>query len=70
MSLSALGRHGNSSPSGSPPTAPCPLALIVSPVAPSTSTRAGMPSTSNRVESAVLRLSPGGMASHGIVAKY
>ena len=58
----ALGaaRQGNPRPSGSPPTAPRPSALIVSPVAPSINTRVGMPSTSNRVESAALRLSPGG----------
>eukprot|EP00964_Phaeocystis_antarctica_P113250 scaffold77315_cov72-Phaeocystis_antarctica.AAC.2 len=47
-----------------------PFALISSPVAPSSSTRVGIPSTSYRFESASLRLSPGGMASHGIVAKY
>mmetsp|Transcript_15974 Transcript_15974/g.36280 ORF Transcript_15974/g.36280 Transcript_15974/m.36280 type:complete len:242 (-) Transcript_15974:202-927(-) len=70
MSLTGFGYHGNSAPSGSPPTAARPLALIVAPVAPSTSTKVGMPSTSYSVESAALRLSPGGIASHGIVAKY
>ena len=62
--------HGKFSPSGSSSTAARPFALIVTPVAPSTSTRVGIPRTPYSLLSFPLRLSPGGMASHGIVAKY
>ena len=65
-----MARHGKFSPSGSSSTAVRPFALIVTPVAPSTSTRVGIPRTPYSLLSFPLRLSPGGMASHGIVAKY
>ena len=65
-----MARHGNFSPSGSLSTAARALSLIVTPVAPSTSTRVGIPRTPYSWPSFPLRLSPGGMASHGIVAKY
>ena len=62
--------HGNPSPSGSRSTALRAFSLIVTPVAPSISTRVGIPRTPYSWSSFPLRLSPGGMASHGIVAKY
>ena len=65
-----MARHGKFSPSGSLSTAARALSLIVTPVAPSISTRVGIPRTPYSWPSFPLRLSPGGMASHGIVAKY
>ena len=65
-----MARHGKFSPSGSLSTAARAFSLIVAPVAPSTSTRVGIPRTPYSLLSFPLRLSPGGMASHGIVAKY
>mmetsp|Transcript_9530 Transcript_9530/g.31680 ORF Transcript_9530/g.31680 Transcript_9530/m.31680 type:complete len:327 (+) Transcript_9530:178-1158(+) len=64
------GCHGKLAPSGSAETAERPDALITSPVAPSISTRVGMPFTSNMLDSASLRVSPCGIASQGISPKY
>mmetsp|Transcript_7889 Transcript_7889/g.23165 ORF Transcript_7889/g.23165 Transcript_7889/m.23165 type:complete len:293 (-) Transcript_7889:274-1152(-) len=61
-STTGLGAHGNASPSGSPPHAPLALPLMVAPVAPSTVTSVGMPSTPKKDDSLALRGSPCGMA--------
>ena len=67
MSTSGLGRHGKLAPSGSFETLPRALSEMVSPVLASMRTNDGMPRTPKRFERASLRLSPCGIASHGIV---